>query len=279
MWSLVASNLIRTVSLGWAFRILGIVSCGVNIICAILVRDRSKKIGSAQLAFDYTLFRLPEFNMLQAWGFFSMLAYVVLLFSLPNYATTIGLTAHQGSVINAVLQLGQMFGRPPMGYFSDSFGRINMAMTMSFLAGLFCLVIWTFAKSYGVLIFFAFIGGTVAGTYWTTIAPVGAEVMGLKALPSALSITWLMLVLPCTFSEVIGLEIAEMSPVGYLGSQLFAGFMYVAAALCMWWVRAWKIGELERVAFGKQKAIEGGSNLEGANLTPFGKRLFAWKKV
>lgn len=36
-----------------------------------------------------------------------MLGYIVLLFSLPNYARSIGLSAHQGSVIGAVLNLGQ----------------------------------------------------------------------------------------------------------------------------------------------------------------------------
>lgn len=78
--------------------------------------------------------------MLQAWGFLSILGYVVLLFSLPNFASSIGLTAHQGSVVSAIFQLGQMLGRPPIGYFSDTFGRLNMAITMTFLAGLFCLV-------------------------------------------------------------------------------------------------------------------------------------------
>jgi hypothetical protein len=32
-------------------------------------------------------------------------------------------------------------GRPFVGYFSDAAGRINMAGTCTFLAGLFCLVI------------------------------------------------------------------------------------------------------------------------------------------
>jgi hypothetical protein len=36
-----------------------------------------------------------------------MLGYVVLLFSLPNYARSVGLTAQQGSVIGAILNLGQ----------------------------------------------------------------------------------------------------------------------------------------------------------------------------
>jgi len=158
-------------------------------------------------------------------------------------------------VIGALLNLGQGMGRPVVGYFSDSFGRINMAGTCTFLTGLFCLVIWIFAKSYGVLIFFALIVGTVSGTFWATIGPVGAEVVGLQILPSALSIVWIVLVLPCTFSESIGLKLRASSGNIYLHPQIFTGFMYIGAALCMWFLRAWKIAELERV-FDEKKAEE-----------------------
>jgi predicted MFS family arabinose efflux permease len=128
-----------------------------------------------------------------------------------------------------------------------------MAGFCTFLAGLFCLVIWIFAKSYGVLIFLALLVGSVAGTFWTTIAPVGAEVVGIQILPSALSITWLWLVLPCTFSEPIGLELRTTSGDIYRHAQIFTGFMYIAASLCMWFLRAWKIRELEGLARTKEE--------------------------
>lgn len=127
-----------------------------------------------------------------------MLGYVVLLFSIPNYALSIGLTARQGSIIGALLNLGQGLGRPFVGYFSDRAGRINIAGSLTLVSGVFCLVIWIFAKDYGVLIFFSLIVGSVAGTFWTTVGPVTAEVVGLKELPSGLSITWLVLVVPTT---------------------------------------------------------------------------------
>ena len=198
VYSLAAQAMIRNIGLAWAFRILGLIACVVNLVCAMLVKDRNKQIGSSQLSFDYRLFRKPEFLGLLVFGFLSMLGYVVLLFSLPNYAKTIGLTASQGSIIGAVLNLGQALGRPPIGYFSDSFGRINMATTATFLAGFFSLVIWSFAKSFGVLIFFAIVGGMFAGTFWAVMAPVWSEVMGIVDLPSSLSITCLVLVVPTT---------------------------------------------------------------------------------
>ncbi|KAG9842406.1 putative monocarboxylate transporter, partial [Aureobasidium melanogenum] len=224
IYSLATGAMIPSIGLAWAFRVLGIVACVVNGVCAMLVKDRNKAIGSSQLAFDVQLFKRTEYLLLLGFGWFSMLAYVVLLFSLANFARSVGLTASQASTVSAIFNLGQAVGRPPIGYFSDSIGRINMATLMTFISGLFALVIWTNAKSFGVLIFYAIVGGTVAGTFWTTIAPVTAEVVGLRNVPAALNICWLVLVIPCTFSEPIGLEIVSFDG-GYLGAQLFTGFI------------------------------------------------------
>ncbi|KAK0941307.1 hypothetical protein LTR29_007151 [Friedmanniomyces endolithicus] len=255
IYSLAAGAMIKTIGLAWAFRVLGIVALAVNSICAILLKDRNKIIGASQLAFDVKLFKRPEYVLLNMYGFFSLLAYVVLIFSLANYARTVGLSAAQASVISALFNLGQALGRPPIGYFSDSIGRINMAGLMTFFSGLFALVIWTFARSYGVLIFYAILGGTVAGTFWATVAPVTVEVVGLKHVSSALNLVWLFIVLPSTFSEPIALEIVAGTG-SYLGTQLFTGFMYIAAAMCMLLLRGWKIGELDELARLKGESVD-----------------------
>jgi len=247
VYSLATGAMIQSIGLAWAFRILGILAFSVNTICALLLKDRNKIIGASQLAFETSLFKRAEYLLFNGYGWFSLLAYVVLIFSLANYANDLGLNASQASIISALLNLGQALGRPPIGYFSDSIGRINMAGLMTFLSGVFALVIWTNARSYGVLIFYALIGGTVAGTFWATVAPVSAEVVGLKNVPSALNLEWLIITLPCTFSEPIALEIVAGTG-SYLGTQLFAGFMYIAAAACMLLLRGWKIGELDELA-------------------------------
>lgn len=247
LYSLATGAMIESIGLSWAFRVLGILACVVNTVCTVLIKDRNKIIGSSQLAFDTTLFRRAEYNLMLGYGWFSLLAYVVLIFSLANYARTIGLSALQAANVSALLNLGQALGRPPIGYFSDSIGRLNMATVMSFTSGLFSLVIWVFADNYGVLIFYALLGGTVAGTFWATVAPVSVEVVGLRNVPSALNILWLILVLPSTFSEPIALQIVDGTG-SYLGAQLFVGFMYIAAAACMLFVRGWKIGEEDELA-------------------------------
>jgi MFS family permease len=289
VYSLATNAMIQSIGLGWAFRILAIISCGINVVCALLVRDRNKAVGAIQIAFDAKLLKRPEFLLVLGWGFLSMLGYVVLLFSLPNYARSIGLTAHQGSVVGAVLNLGQGMGRPFVGYFSDAAGRINMAGFCTFLAGFFCLIIWIFAKSYGVLVFFALAVGTVSGTFWATIGPVGAEVVGLAILPSALSITWVTLVLPCTFAEPMGLELRTLTGDIYEHAQIFTGFMYIAASLCMWFLRAWKIGDLARAererdtrdnnAVLRSESVRGSKAASMKSKVETVKGLWSWQRV
>jgi hypothetical protein len=93
-------------------------------------------------------------------------------------------------------------------------------------------------------------------------------VVGLKILPSALAIMWVVLVLPCTFAEPIGLQLRTTSGNIYLHAQIFTGFMYIAAALCMWLLRAWKIGELEKTARTKEEREQ---ELRDEDLVPRGR--------
>ncbi|CAG8359616.1 unnamed protein product [Penicillium salamii] len=248
IYSLAVGAIIPRYGLGWAFRILGIISCVVNLVCCNLLRDRNKAVGSRFTAFHLPLLRRPEFLLFLGWGVFSMLGYVALLFSVANFALSVGLSSHQGSIVSALLNLGQGLGRPCVGMFSDRLGRMNIATLLTFLCGLFCLVIWTSADNMGVVCFFAILVGTVSGTYWATVSPVLVEIIGIRDLPSGLSITWITLVSPCTVSEAIALQLRSSSGGGtsYLRVQLFTGFMYIGAALCLWLVRGWKVGEIER---------------------------------
>jgi MFS family permease len=197
-YNLGTSALIAKVGLSWSFRILALCQFVVNGLCIVVLKDRNKVVKPNQLAFDYRLFTKVHFLFLLGWGFFSELGYVALLYSLPNYAVSVGLSPHQGAVVGALLNLGLGVGRPIVGYFSDSMGRLNMATAMTGLCGVMCLLIWTFAKSFGLLCFFALLSGTVCGTFWSTVVPVGAEIVGLKDLPSAMSIAFMMMMFPTT---------------------------------------------------------------------------------
>ncbi|KAA8911064.1 hypothetical protein TRICI_003945 [Trichomonascus ciferrii] len=240
VYSLSAAAMIDNLGLAYAFRILGILAFVVNTSCILLIKDRNKAVGSNQSAFDVGLFKKYEYILLLGFSVFTMLGYFILIFSLANFANFIGLNSSQASLSSALFNLAQAIGRPLIGYFSDTTGRINMASSMTFVAGVLALVIWTNTSNYGVLLFFSFIEGLFAGNFWATIAPLVAEVLGLPNVASGLNLMWLTLSIPCTFAEAIALEIST-STNSYLGTQLFTGFTYIAAAAFLLILRGWKI--------------------------------------
>lgn len=246
IYNLVTNVLNESLGWRWALRVLAASGFAVNLVCALVLRDRNKQIKPSLVIFDWRKLGRYEILLIVAWGALSELGYIALYYSMPSYAASIGLSAKQGSIAGTMVSVGLAIGRPVMGYYSDALGRINMAAFGTGFCGLLCLVVWTFAKSYGVLLFFATTSGTVCGTFWSTIAPVGAEVVGLQELNSAMSSTFLLLVFPCTFAESIAVVMVGNGDDSWLRPQLFVGFMFVGAALCTMALRAWKIVSLKR---------------------------------
>jgi MFS family permease len=248
-YSLAAHAMIENLGLSWAFRILAILAFVVNGVCSFLARDRNKEVGAIHQAFHKELFKKVELYLYLAWGFFSILGYIIVVFSLASYASAVGFTANQGSIIAAIFNceflqspshhdmypnqhihtVSQGLGRPVIGLFSDRVGRINIAALGTLTAGVAAFFLWIFAaKTFAGAIVYALFGA-FAGCIWPCIAPVAVEVVGLQLLPSVMSITWLVLVLPATFAEVIGLSLVEPGKGGYLHVQVYTGAMFVTA--------------------------------------------------
>ncbi|QKD49455.2 major facilitator superfamily domain-containing protein [Fusarium oxysporum Fo47] len=259
-YSLATGAIIRNMGLEWAYRVLAIVSAVANITCTLLIRTRYNS-QATRLAFDMTLLHRPEYLLVLSYGAFSMLGYFVLIFTLANYANVIGLSSSQASMIPAFFMFGQAIGRPCIGWLSDRFGRINLTFIMSLITGILTFAIWINAKSFGVLLTFALVGGLSAGVFWVNISPVLVEVMGLENLPSALSCLWVAMAAPSTFSAPIALEIYTGTG-SYLGAQLFTGFMYIAASFCVLGVRRWKIDSLRGAKERSPASGEDGQDLK-----------------
>ncbi|KAL0767128.1 hypothetical protein CaCOL14_010697 [Colletotrichum acutatum] len=267
IYSLASNAMIRNIGLPWAFRIIAILSFVVNGACCLMMKDRNKALGSVHVAFHKDIFKRIEFWLFVAWGFFGLFGYVISVFSLADYAQTVGFSASQGSIVSAMFNLSQGIGRPVIGLVSDRFGRINVAGLGTIIAGLATFLLWILAaKHFAGLIVFALFGA-FAGVLWPTVAPVGAEVVGMQLLPSALSIFWIILVIPATFAEPIALTIKGSGLNAYLPVQLFTGFMYVAAFISIWFLRVWKIRELETLALSEEEQDDALRNNDAVSLT------------
>jgi MFS family permease len=211
-------SMIEQLSLGWALRVTCFVGLTCNTIATALMRDRNKEIKPPQLPLDLRLLRRLDVWLLLSWAFVSMLGYIVLLYSLADFAIAIGLTRGQSTNIIGFLNLGTAVGRPIIGIWSDRFRRIDVAAIITLVCGISCFAFWLPATGYGLTVFFALLIGAILGVFWMvcrcicvdikayreadcvlkTIGPLCVEVAGLQDLPSLLSISWLTITIPTT---------------------------------------------------------------------------------
>lgn len=171
IFSFMDGTVIQKISHAWALRLTAILSCSVLFIATMLIRNRNDAIRPSQRGFDIELLRRLDVLLLLSWAFISMLGYIALLFSLPDYARSMGLSDAQATTVNAILNLGTAVGRPLIGVISDNFGRIEVAGLLTCACGISCFAIWLPATSYGVLILFACVSGAIFGAFWAVSLP------------------------------------------------------------------------------------------------------------
>lgn len=171
IYSLAANAMLDRWGPGWTYRVMAIVQVVVSSLCVLALRDNVRngaQHGGRELkAIDFTVGKRYEVWLFLGWSFFSVMGFMVIWFSLSTFSRSIGLDAGQGSIVTAVLNVGQIFGRPLVGYYSDAVGRINIATAATFVSGVLCLSLWICAKSYAAILCFALFGGILFGTFWT----------------------------------------------------------------------------------------------------------------
>jgi predicted MFS family arabinose efflux permease len=165
-FSFIMRAAISNISLAWSLRITGPVSGFMNILATIAIRSRNHIIQPKQHPFDRALLRKYEVVLVIAWAFISMLGHITLLFSMSDFARSIGLDDSQAATVSAILNLGTALGRPWIGVISDRFGRIEIARYITLLCAISVFAIWIPATSYGVTIFFVIINGAILAVFW-----------------------------------------------------------------------------------------------------------------
>ena len=190
--------MIERIGIGWALRITGIVGGAVLLPATMVLRTRDHFIMPRRKAFDLVLFRRYDVFLMLCWAFIMMFGYITLTYSLSDYGLSIGLSSARASYQTAFMNLGIAIGRPLTGLASDRFGRIEVPGVMTFMTGIFCFAFWIPAKGFGSLAAFSICAGSILGIFWPALGPVATEVVGLKDLPSALSLAWMAIVLPTT---------------------------------------------------------------------------------
>ena len=95
-----------------------------------------------------------------------MFGYKTLIFSLPDFGRAIGLTSESSATTAALLNLGAAVGRPLIGFASDKFGRIEIALYLTITCGFMCFGLWVPASTEGLLFTFSILSGAILGIFW-----------------------------------------------------------------------------------------------------------------
>ncbi|TGJ86854.1 hypothetical protein E0Z10_g1869 [Xylaria hypoxylon] len=224
--------MLDTIGFLWSLRITALIVFLVNLTATLLIRSRNDDIKPSLTIFNFHLLVSYQVKLLLGWCIVLMFGYITLMFSLSDYALAIGRSHQDSATVAAILNLGAAVGRPFLGFLSDRYGRVEVAGVATFSCGILVFTLWLPSTEYSVLVVFAFIGGSILGIFWAAIAPLAADIVGLKLLPSFLNTVWLSVALPSAFAEVIALELRrqDLGARSYIYAQIFTGLSYVVAS-------------------------------------------------
>lgn len=254
---------IRALGVPMTYRVLAFCCLGANLVAALLLKPLVRANRAEQRKNTVNLKDLGRLEVLLiiVWGAATELGFITLWYSLPNYASSIGLSAKQGSIAGAILNLGLTIGRPAVGLVSDKAGRITVPTILTGMTSVLCFAVWVPAKSYGVLLLFALLVGSVCGTFWGTITPVMMEVVGPGRLPATFTLLCLAMVAPTAFAEPIALSLVHGSQ--YINTQVYVACMFLLGTLSVWVLRSWKCYETERKAYDEGERSFGERDFPG----------------
>lgn len=241
----------------WALRMVGIVCFFSVLFSALIMKPRNYKklplkstmtkkfiVENFKAIFDPKIVKISGVCIISIWFAIALLGYTLMLFSLSSYASSVGLSHSQASVLTAVMNAAQIVGRPCMGLTADSIGRANFASCASLLISILLYAFWINATSYGSLIAFACIIGLIIGVGSSLAQPLAADVIHphMDKMPAAWSSINIFVSPFCLVSEVIALSlVTNHSSRPYLHTQIFAGTCFFACFLIMLTLREYLI--------------------------------------
>lgn len=256
IFSLTVNKFIEiTGSQRWALRYLCLSTTFLTLIAILLIKSRiykrekiTKAYVSDQLSILFDLSIFKEFSpcCIGVWFCFAFLAYVMELYTLSDYATSVGLTAKQGATITTLFNLGQFIGRPLLGLVADSFGRINLTVFVCIFNMITFFAWWINAVSYGSLLSYGFVSGITMGIGSLMVQPLTADSISKPSkFPAAYSLVNIFVGLIAFVCEVIPLALREPdSKMPYLHSQIYGGCCILMSILIICIFREWKLRKL-----------------------------------
>jgi MFS family permease len=174
--------MLESFGLAWTLRATACIVFTALLMAATLIRQCHTPEEPVERMFDWRLMKRYRVVLLLSWSFITMFGYITLMFSLSDYALSIGRSHSDSATVAAILNLGAAIGRPMIGLASDRWGRINVAGVLTFATGILVFVLWLPTMLYGCLLAFALISGATLGVYWVVSTRTGCHTITMNML-------------------------------------------------------------------------------------------------
>jgi MFS family permease len=226
---------------GWQFalRVTGIVGGVVVFICSFLLQSKlptpPKQFNYSKVWRNLTFMPLPVAVLLFSFG------YYVPQFYIASYSVEQGLTSAQGALILGLLNGASGLGRIILGAVADKFGFVETCGATLASASLACFVIWPFARSFAMIIFFAIVFGFSVGGFISVLPSTIVVLLGYTDVPTYTGFTYSAFLPGSLFGGALaGLLIDNGTTildgkkyVNYISSMMFSGsFLFAAFLFC-----------------------------------------------
>ncbi|KAI9253802.1 major facilitator superfamily domain-containing protein [Phascolomyces articulosus] len=224
-------SLISTIGYRNALRALGGMGFGLLCIATALAVSRyppQRSNGKPWNIFDPSLLNLP-FSFLLLFALFVPFGYVAPFFLTPTYADYIGVDASAGSTLISIMSAANAVCRITLGYFGDRYGRVNTITIFTLLSGIFTMVVWQFATTYGAFVAYCVLFGLTGGAFVSLMPPVVADIVGIENIQKGVSMAYALTM----FGNLLGTPVSGKlrGQFGWTAAIQFPGAMTVAAGL------------------------------------------------
>ncbi|CAO3591427.1 unnamed protein product [Absidia cylindrospora] len=234
----IMTSINETPSLGpeWTYRILGFICLALDLVAVVFVRPRvptprqRKKLGDI---IKLNVLKDMNFLLFLIGSSTALMGYFLPYFFLPAYATSIGLSPKQGGALVAVSSAMNFLGRILAGISADRIGKLNTNILFTTASGLSTFLIWTFAKTYGVLMAYSAVFGLFCGSYFALLSPITAQILGNEKFPTGLSVMLLSNVVSVFGPNIASAIQNAVNTEPFLTYKLFAGAAFLVGALIL----------------------------------------------
>ncbi|CAN3373462.1 hypothetical protein DIURU_003017 [Diutina rugosa] len=242
LFNLMCGRIVKINSVGWALRAQAFIIAFLMLFPIWFARDRAEMRVFPKANFG--IYKSITFYWLSLYTITSTFGYLVLLYTLGSFVTSLGYSQDQGFLVSALVNLGSVVGRPLIGYLSDfpKTGVISTTIIAHSISCILCLAMWIPARNYATCVAFGLMVGAVMGSIFGMLAPSCARIWGDSIMRYAFSNQWALLGISAVFSPPIGASLTkfnggEVMPMSFRDCSIWVGVCYFVSVMMLLLIR------------------------------------------